>query len=57
MKCPFRITKQYIYRGQSSDVKEEIEQFGDCYEDSCPYYTHHKDCDRIHVSLGGNHRK
>lgn len=43
MKCPFRGIRRYEFADIGKEelvVEREVEEFPDCYQENCPYYTY-----------------
>jgi hypothetical protein len=53
MKCPFRTEIEYKYEtmkegdGYTYFNKGTIEEYPDCYDEECPYYTFPSGCSRV----------
>lgn len=49
MICPYRLNISYEYINVNSVcvVKEQKEEFPECYECDCPFYDYYGNCTRI----------
>lgn len=52
MRCPFRLSVSFEYvkvDGTESDYleKSQLQEYPECYENECPYFDYHGNCDRI----------